>query len=157
VSRWGHPRPAWYQWATVLMLVGLLLSSCSPSSPSAAVREITPSLTASPEATLAPPDAQQPAAGICADLLGELVTLEISPDVPSPRCARVTADQHLEVVNHTQVVIVVRLAGYEAQLEPGGAFRIEAPLGSYLETGVHWLKIEDHAANAPELWLIEEP
>jgi hypothetical protein len=90
-------------------------------------------------------------------MLGELVTLEISPDVPSPRCARVTADQRLEVVNRTQVVIVVKIAGYEAQLEPGGAYRIEAAIGSYLEAGVHWLKIQDHAANAPELWLVEEP
>lgn len=119
----------------------------------------TPTPTSPPPPTsttapiLFPADSDTPAAGICATFESEVVSLEIVLDVPAPRCAIVTADQRLEVVNRTGAAIGVRFAGYEFQLQDGEAHLIDAPMGAYLAPGVHNIRVTDNAGNAPELWL----
>jgi len=88
-------------------------------------------------AALATPAAQSPAAGICAEFEGELVTITINPDIPDPRCARVRPDQKLAVVNQRGEAIQVRIGHFEASLLTGEQQSFELPFGEYLAPGVH--------------------
>jgi hypothetical protein len=102
-----------------------------------------------PQVALATPVADQPAAGICASFDGEVVTFEILPDIPSPRCAIARPDQHLMVINRSGEKITVSLGNYKIDLEPGESGTIDAPFGSYLLPGVHRVT----TTLSPELWL----
>ncbi len=101
---------------------------------------------------LKPPDSAQPAAGICDPTAGEVIAVSISTDVPSPRCVKVTGNQRLQVVNATAAAVQVQLAQFNVQLQPGQAQLFDAPSGSYLAPGVHWLRVI--GGNAPEIWLM---
>lgn len=101
---------------------------------------------------LKPPDADQPAAGICDPNAGEVVTVSISTDGPSPRCVKVAGSQRLQVVNATAAAVQVQLAQFNVQLQPGQAQLLDAPSGSYLAPGVHRLRVI--GGNAPEIWLM---
>jgi hypothetical protein len=100
---------------------------------------------------LKPPDSAQPAAGICDPASGDVVPVNISADVPSPRCVKVTGQQRLQVVNATDATVQVQLAQFNVQLQPGQAQFFDASLGSYLAPGVHWLRTT--GGNGPEIWL----
>jgi len=101
---------------------------------------------------LKPPDAEQPAAGICDPGGGDVVAVNISADVPSPRCVKVKGNQRLQVVNATDGPAQVQLAPFNVQLQPGQAQLFDASFGSYLAPGVHWLRTT--GGNGPEIWLI---
>jgi hypothetical protein len=100
---------------------------------------------------LKPPDSDQPASGICDPAAGDIVTVNINVDVPSPRCVKVTAHQRLQVVNVTEGPVQVQLAQFDAQLQPEQAQLFDAPFESYLAPGVHWLHVT--GGNSPEIWL----
>lgn len=102
-----------------------------------------------PQVDLATPVADQPAAGICASFDGEVITFEILPDIPSPRCAIARSDQHLVVINRTSEIITVSLGNYKFNVEPGESGTIDAAFGSYLSPGVHRVT----TTLSPELWL----
>ena len=106
-----------------------------------------------PEVYLA--DSDTPAAGICAQTDEHVVTLEINPDMPSPRCMQVTADQVLRLVNQTGIPLQLRLAWYEFSLEAGAALELNVPLGAYLAPGVHHLDTQG-AGSAPEIWVLQD-
>ena len=80
-----------------------------------------------------------------------IVTVNISADVPSPRCVKVTGDQRLQVFNSTDAPVQVQLAQFDVQFQPEQAELFDAALGSYLAPGVHWLQVT--GGNAPEIWL----
>jgi hypothetical protein len=101
---------------------------------------------------LKPPDSDQPTAGICDPASGDVVTVNISADVPSPRCVKVAGQQRLQVVNATDATVQVQLAQFNAQLQPGQAQFFDASFESYLAPGVHWLRVT--GGNGPEIWLI---
>jgi hypothetical protein len=101
---------------------------------------------------LKPPDADQPAAGICDPSAGEVVTVSISTDGPSPRCVKVIGSQRLQVVNATAAAVQVQLAQFNIQLQPEQAQLFDAPSGSYLAPGVHRLRVI--GGHAPEIWLM---
>jgi hypothetical protein len=90
-----------------------------------------------PVAQLATPIADSPAAGICAEQEGSLVTVTIFPDIPDPRCSFVRPEQQLRVINMRSETLKVSLAGLEAEIAPGEEHVFEEPFGALLMPGVH--------------------
>lgn len=86
---------------------------------------------------LATPIADSPAAGICAEHEGSLVSVTINPDIPDPRCSFVRPDQHLRVINMRGERVEVSLARLHAEVAPGEDYIFEEPFGALLMAGVH--------------------
>ena len=138
-------------WRTRIVLLSLLvLSGCSRTSvtPTPAIATDVPIVTAAinpsqtPTATgssygLATPFADSPAAGICARFEGTLVTMQILPGIPDPRCVEVRDEQQLSIINRTEGTIDVALGQFTARLAPGQEFLITTPFEAYLAAGVH--------------------
>lgn len=123
----GYPGPAYWGYATS-MPVNIAVTS-----------------------SLKPPDSDQPASGICDPAPGDVVTVNISADVSSPRCVKVAGHQRLQVVNTTDASVQVQLAQFNVQLQPGQAHFFDASFASYLAPGVHWLRVT--SGSGPEIWL----
>ncbi len=119
----------------------------SPSTPTSA----PPTLSALPLAT---PYSDQPAAGICAEYPGEtVVTVEIMPDIPAPRCLKVTPDQRLKVINRVNATLALKLGNLSASLQPNADYTFDQPFGNLLAPGVHVLEASPYFG--PEIWLVE--
>lgn len=128
------------------------------STPTQAPDTATPTETASPAPALATPQSDSPAAGICDFYPGELIVFEIYPDIPSPRCARATPEQRLQVINRTDQDLDIWIGAYEYTIEPGAEQVIDAELGTYLAPGVHRVSTSAYGGGGgPELWLVTEP
>lgn len=108
--------------------------------------------TAPPD--LEPPDGETPAAGTCSETGGATVEVVLAPDVPWPRCARVTADQRLQVRNDTDETVTVSFASFGAELAPGAAQLFDRPFGEYLQPGVHRVDVSLYGGSGPEIWLV---
>lgn len=118
----------------------------------------TPTEPAPQTPSLATPFSDSPAAGICDFFPGDLVVFEIYPDIPNPRCARATPEQHLKVINRTEQGLRIRIAGYDFTLQPDQEQVIEAELGSFLAPGVHQVSTTAYSGGGgPELWLTTDP
>ncbi len=105
---------------------------------------------------LEPAVSDLPASGICAGPLNaNIVTIEIGPDVPSPRCIKVTGEQSLRVVNATDADVDVRWGDWIITLAPHGDGSFDTAFRSYLAVGVHRLAISSLTGGA-EIWLIED-
>lgn len=155
---------------SLLLLACLLLSACAQFTPTAAPSPqtaIRPFETAAPTATitntpptlaalpLATPYSDQPAAGICAEYPGEtVVTVEIMPDIPAPRCLKVTPDQRLRVINRANASLALQLGNLSASLQPEADYTFDQPFGNLLAPGVHLLDASPYFG--PEIWLIEK-
>ncbi len=149
----------------VWIVVGMLLvgacvvpdsqsvSSTSTNSPTSITVEVAgATATISSPAELATPYAEVPTAGICAGPLSEdVANVAIWPDVPDPRCLKITPQQRLQVLNQTQETVQIQLGHFEATLQPGEAYLLDSPLGSYLAPGVHLMQAAPYSG--PELWL----
>lgn len=85
----------------------------------------------------ATPIADSPAAGICAEHEGSLVSVTIYPDIPDPRCSLVRADQHLRVINMRSERIEVNLARLQTEIAPGEDCIFVEPFAALLMPGVH--------------------
>lgn len=153
----------------ILLLVGLTILACgvvgvlvysflaptqvvsSPITTSEVIETVpaTPQIEA--QSARATPVSQQPAAGICASAEGDYVLLEISGDMPSPRCVIAHPNQRLSIVNRSDMELTASLGGHQIDLRPGQEGTIEAEIGSYLLPGVH--EIATSAYAAPSLWL----
>lgn len=96
-----------------------------------------------------PPDSDRPAAGICAEVVDGIASITIGSDAPSPRCVKVTSNVRLRFVNATGAAVQVRLWSFDAQIAPGGEQIIDAPVGSYLMPGVHFIE-----GIGAEVWLV---
>ena len=119
------------------------------SAPTATLAPVKPTATRS---LLAPPDSQEPAAGICAEGEGAVVSVEINPDVPSPRCVQVNVGQRIRVLNRTDTAVELKLGYLSARVDPGAEYTFAPLAGAFLLPGVHVL----HAApySGPEIWLV---
>lgn len=117
---------------TLILAAILSLSACIPGADHSGE-------PAQPAATiaLATPVASSPAAGICAEHEGNLVSVTIHPDIPDPRCSYVRSDQRLRVINQRGETLTVSLAGLATQIAPGDEHIFEQPFGSLLMPGVH--------------------
>jgi len=102
--------------------------------------------------SLKPPDSDQPASGICDLASGNVVTVNISADIPSPRCVKVTGNQRLQVINATAGSVQVQLAQFDVQFQPGQMQLFDASFASYLAPGVHRLRVT--GGSGPEIWLM---
>ena len=109
--------------------------------------------TTEPLTILAAPDSETPAAGTCATPTGAAVEIVIHPDIPAPRCARVTADQHLQVRNASGQTVTVSFANFSAELAPGATQAHTRPFGEYLQPGVHRVSVSLYGDSGPEIWL----
>ena len=103
---------------------------------------------------LATPVADSPAAGICPETEGEIVTVTIQSDIPDPRCSMAAPDQMLEVVNERDVTVFVTIGELEAQIAPGESYLFERIFRDYLAPGVHRIEVEPCCG--AELWLQAE-
>jgi hypothetical protein len=99
----------------------------------------------------ATPVADTPAAGICGQAEGEVVTMRINPDVPDPRCLKVGPDQRLRVVNNLGEAITVSLFTQSAVIQPGGEHTFAATFGELLLPGVHLLDVSTCCGGS--IWL----
>ena len=108
----------------------------------APLTEVSPLPHASPLSPIETPVAQEPAAGICVDLVGEWAVVRVDPDVPAPRCVRVTSDQRLRVINSTDGMVEVRIGHHEATVPPAGQYDSEISFGEHLLPGVYVLEIQ---------------
>jgi hypothetical protein len=112
-------------------------------------------------AALVPADAQFPAAGGCPWVTGTVVTVDANPDVPTPRCVSVRADQVLRVVNTSAILgsppktITVTWADFAPRvLQAGQSTTFGRPFGEYLANGVHFLHMPPlYAGSNGEVWM----
>jgi hypothetical protein len=90
-----------------------------------------------------PADAQQPAAGICADPPdGDIVTVSVNQDVPSPRCQVVRGAQMLEISNNTTETVKLWFGDgdrVEFEIAAGQDYRHGFIFERFLEPGVHFM------------------
>jgi hypothetical protein len=181
----GEPTKTVPRAALLLVLTIAAASACSTPSdqPSASGSAKTPTVTsqasmttgaatttaptsrpattpASPSGALVPADAQQPAAGICGADPGTVVTIDINPDTPAPRCVVVQANQVLRVVNTTNTfgmagkpTVATFAACPPRLLQIGQATTFDRPLGQYLAVGDHVVHISFYADSGAEVWL----
>jgi hypothetical protein len=91
--------------------------------------------------TLATPIADSPAAGICGEMQGEIVTMMINPDMPDPRCLKVQGSQRLRVINQRGEPLEIVLAGATATLQPGEEITFEHRFDELMLPGVHALRV----------------
>ena len=131
-------------------------STLTVEEPTATRVAFTATATVAATPQLAPADSAFPAAGICLEPpTGDVVTITIYPDIPSPRCAQVRGDQRLSFVNETTESIQVTLADYDLTLAPGETQAIEAPVGAYLAPGVHTAHTSTYGGESgPEVWVL---
>lgn len=102
----------------------------------------------------APADSQSPAAGSCFTSSSSVVTIKINPDVPSPRCSKVTASQTLVLDNATGKTITATLGSKSLTIAPGQSGRITDQFGNYLQAGVHIIRTSVYGGGSgPEVWL----
>lgn len=102
---------------------------------------------------LATPMADTPAAGICGESSGEVVTMTINPDMPDPRCMAVRPDQRLRIINRLQEDVRVLLGQLTATIPPDGEHTLEKTFGEMLLPGVHALETS-HCCGGT-IWLKE--
>jgi hypothetical protein len=147
--------------------------SIGPATESTATAQLTTTATGTGSATptastgstgsLVPADYSRPVAGGCLVATGSIATVDANPDVPSPRCTVVRADQRLRVVNTTNIAgsigkpITVTFANYPPRVvQVGQATVFDRPMGEYLAVGVHRVHIAPlygGGASGAEVWL----
>lgn len=110
---------------------------------------------------LATPYSQQPAAGICAEAIGDdrashpggEAVMRLEPGIPDPRCMIIRPDQRLRVVNQTGVDVAIALGPFSLPLPANGETVFGPTFGDYLMPGVHVLQVDPCCGG--ELWLKE--
>ena len=74
----------------------------------------------SDDSQLKPADSQAPAAGVCEEPpAGDVATITVNVDTPSPRCSKITAGQRLRVVNDTSEAVRIELGRFDVTIGPG--------------------------------------
>lgn len=88
-----------------------------------------------------------PAAGVCGRPSTALVTIELFPDLPSPRCVEVTGAERLRLVNRSgaygqqPALVSVWFAGFAAKIRANQAVVFAEPFGDYLRPGTHSVEV----------------
>ena len=114
-------------------------------------KAILDSIQLSYEGVIKPPDANTPAAGICAEPQGDPVNIVLGTDASglplAGRCIVVNPVQRIKLINQSVNPIKMRLMEYPITLFVGGELLLDRPVGQYLALGVHILDL------GPELWV----
>jgi hypothetical protein len=167
-----------HRWATPVAAAALVvLAGCSGggsdvqpltdhaprSSASSAGAETTAGggLDRAPVGGLAQADSQTPASGVCTrPSTDPLVTITVNPDTPVPRCATVSKDQGLKVVNASDnfnqdgTTVTVRFANLPPRvLKIGASTTFRRHFGGYLAAGVHILHVSLYGEGGAAIWL----
>ena len=131
---------AYYEWAQIGCPLerGLLGDRCDPS----------PFQTPGPGSGLEPADGYVPAAGICAEPSGNIVTLVVDEESPQPRCTIVRGDQRLRVSGESarpggaREPFTVSFASLPDRLvQPGQSTLFDRPFSEFWAPGVHKVTI----------------
>jgi len=147
-----------------LLLFMLLLSACAPArgpgptsppitgtEPEAALTQTPTAAEANPNADLKPADSDTPAAGICGEAQGEIMSIVLGAGqdgLPlAGRCIVFAPSQHIQLVNGTDAALAFDFAGFHVDLPAGGEMLLNRPVGEYLALGVHFLP------HGPEIWV----
>jgi hypothetical protein len=77
----------------------------------------------------------------------------LNPDIPSPRCVKVTATQRLRLRNSTGESVTVTFAGSSTTLASGQTHLYDQAFGDYLAPGVHRVSVSFYGDSGPEIWL----
>jgi hypothetical protein len=137
--------------------VGPAPSAAAPKPTAAPMPEATAVESRDATPGLRPADGDTPAAGICLGPTEEaVVTIELFPDIPSPRCSYATPDQRIRFVNRMDEQVTLALGRYSASVPAGAAVLFDAPAGTYLAPGVHVIDASLPSARAA-IWLREAP
>ncbi len=132
---------------------GLQMTATLPS-PSVVPASSTPARPTATVMALITPASDLPAAGICGGPAeSNLTRVEIYPDIPSPRCLKVTGSQQLQVANRTDLPLEIDLGPFHGTVAPGETYLFTTPLGTFLAPGVHRMSASPFFG--PELWLEE--
>jgi hypothetical protein len=102
---------------------------------------------------LVAPGSDTPAAGTCGSAAGSVVEVVLNPDIPSPRCMEVTADQRLQVRNASGETVSVTFAGFSVTLDDGETHLFNQAFGDYLAPGVHRVSASIYGDSGAEIWL----
>jgi hypothetical protein len=132
-------------------MIGGLLVAATLACASLPTTTPTPAPRPSPTAVLATPSSLEPAAGICGEAAGGVVTIALHPDVPDPRCAIVHPDQILEIINDADAARQVSLGPFLLDVPAGSGVLLDQPFGTYLAPGVH--RVQADPCCGAELWL----
>lgn len=134
-----------------ILILALSVTACSKATPSPSPQKATQT----PDTrALAPPDSQEPAAGICSTVSTVGILIRLDADIADPRCVKVRANQTLSVYNNTDKALEVSFAGIlQTELAPGAKTSVETPFGDYLAPGVHQLKVSPCCG--AEIWLTD--
>jgi hypothetical protein len=113
----------------------------------------SPAAASAAEASRATPEADTPAAGICASFKEQTIRIEIRawPDgVPDPRCIEVRAEQTMILRNSAAGPIEFALGRLRGTIAPGDSFAAGLTFGEYLLPGAHSLHILPYGG--PEIY-----
>jgi hypothetical protein len=132
----------------IILLVGLAVILVGARM----IKSSTPPVTG--DTALKPPDSQFPAAPVCPISAGSVVVVTINPDIPSPRCVKVLPDQTLTVTNRTDQAVEFPLGRYTLKIPAGQTDSITAQFKTYLQPGVHTVKMPYYAGSGPAIWLV---
>lgn len=139
--------------ATAAVIAAVAVAGCLTAGCSAPVAAGEQTAAAG-DSYRATPEADSPAAGVCATYAEETIRVEIFdwPDgVPQPRCIAVRPYQKLVLINRAPERITFRLGRFYGAIEPGESEVFDMPFGEYLDQGVHSLHITPHGG--PEIFL----
>jgi hypothetical protein len=155
---------------SVLLSCLLLLGACGgggSTSPTETAAPATapptteggPTVTATPFTpiptyVLAPAESDFPAAGTCNPQPdSDVVTFDLVPGIPSPRCAQVMQDQHLQIENHTGQTVEIMFATSTITITDRQSADLEEAVGTYLAPGVHVAHVDFYGGSGPEVWV----
>jgi hypothetical protein len=107
------------------------------------------------------PDSLLPAAGACGRATGTVVTVDVNPDTPLPRCSVVRGYQQLRVVNTSnrfgqrgRTVTIIWPPFTPRTVAVGESTQYHQDFSDYLALGVHGLGISLYTGGyGPQLWL----
>lgn len=105
-------------------------------------------------AALAPADSSSstPAAGICDAPKGRVVTVALTPDVPSPRCVAVRCPQRLAFRNDSDRTARVHVPTFSTRrVRPGATTVYRRAVRTYLAPGHHSVRVSLYAGGGVEV------
>jgi hypothetical protein len=158
--------PSLFLYPVLACFFGCMIVASGCASPASTASQATATLPARPTAlttataenstarppVLITPVSDLPAAGIClGPTEGEITGVTIYPDIPDPRCLKITGSQQLQVMNRTDSLLEINLGPYHAVVQPGETYQFKTPFGEFLAPGVHLVITSPYSG--PELWL----
>lgn len=131
------------RWTGVFVVVlALAHGACNTGSEPRPGNEVSSSRPSASNDGRASANSDFPTAPVCIPAVsGEMVTITLGVDAPSPRCANVKGSQTLEIQNDTDQQGTVTIGGRQVQVGPHERVAVGGQTGSYLQDGVHRISV----------------